>query len=115
MVNCTDTLNFLAAQWAGLGPFIGLATGNPGASNVPENEASGGSPAYARVSTTYSAGTTGTQGGTSVTLNLPEGTYTFALACSEGSGSNMFDNAAITSLVMSTQGQAVVQPSFTQQ
>jgi hypothetical protein len=114
MVACTATLNTLAADYAALGTFVGLATGTPGATTTPANEATGGSPAYARVATTWSPGTTGVQTGTAVTINVAAGTYTFMILCSAGSGTNQIDNCAITSVVMSAQGQIVVTPTYTQ-
>ena len=59
MVNCVNTLNSLAAAYAGYGQYVGIATGLPGSSDVPTNECSGGSPAYSRVPSTWSAGSTG--------------------------------------------------------
>jgi hypothetical protein len=114
MVACTATLNSLASYYAGLGTDIGLATGNPGSSTTPANEASGGSPAYARVATTWSAGTTGVQNGTAVTINVPEGDYDYMILCSGGSGNNQIDNCAITTVIMSAQGQIVCNPVYTQ-
>lgn len=114
MVNCTATLNTLAADYAALGSWIGLATGSPGTSSTPANEASGGSPAYARLATTWSAGSTGVQNGTAVTLNVAAATYTYMLISSSSSGNNMQDNATITSVVMGSQGQIVVTPTFTE-
>jgi hypothetical protein len=114
MVACTATLNTLAADYAALGTFVGLATGAPGATATPANEATGGSPAYARVATTWSAGTTGVQNGTAVTINVAAGTYTYMILASSGSGNNQIDNCAITSVVMSAQGQIVVTPTYTQ-
>jgi hypothetical protein len=114
MVNVTNTLNTMASFYAGLGDFIGLATGNPGSTPTPANEASGGSPAYARVATTFSAGTTGVQNGSAVTLNVPEGNYDFMILASAGSGDNMIDNCPITTVIMSAQGQIVCNPVYTQ-
>lgn len=117
MVTCTATLNVLAADYTGLGSWIGLCTASPGTSPTPGSplvEASGGSPAYARLATTWSAGTTGVQNGTAVTLNVSAATYTYMLVASSSSGNNMFDNASITSVVMGAQGQIVVTPTFTQ-
>jgi len=114
MVTCTATLTSLAAAYAGYGNWIGLATASPGTSSTPTGEASGGSPAYARVQTTWSAGSAGVQSGTAVTINVPAATYTYMLIASSSSGNNMTDNASITSVVMGAQGQIVVTPTFTQ-
>lgn len=114
MVTCVAALNTLAADYAGLGNWIGLATGAPGTSATPANEASGGSPAYARIQTTWSAGTTGVQNGTAVTINVQAATYTYMLTASSSSGNNMADNASITAVTMGAQGQIVVTPTYTQ-
>lgn len=114
MVTCTATLNTLASTYAGLGSFIGVCTASPGTSSTPTGEASGGSPAYARLGTTWSAGTTGVQNGSAVTLNVSAATYTYCLIASASSGNNMQDNASITSVVMGAQGQIVLTPSYTQ-
>jgi hypothetical protein len=114
MVTCTATLNTLALDYVNLGSFIGIATASPGTSPTPTGEASGGSPAYARLATTWSAGTTGVQNGTAVTLNVSAATYTYMLVASSSSGNNMQDNVTITSVVMGAQGQIVVTPTFTQ-
>jgi hypothetical protein len=113
MVTCTATLNTLAATYVGLGTAVGLATGAPGTGPAPSNEATGGSPAYARLATTWSAGTTGVQNGTAVTLNVQAATYSYMLLASSTAGSNMYDNASITSVVMGAQGQIVVTPTIT--
>lgn len=116
MVTSTATLNTLASTYAGLGTWIGLATGAPGTGTTPSNEASGGSPAYARKQTTWSAGTTGVQNGTAVTIDVAAATYTYMILASAATtgAANMVDNASITSVVMGAQGQIVVTPSYTQ-
>lgn len=120
MVTCTATLNTLAADYVALGSWVGLATAAPGTTSVPWTgsavpEATGGSPAYARLTTTWGASSTaGVQNGTAVTLNVSAATYTYMLVASSSSGNNMQDNASITSVVMGAQGQIVVTPTFTQ-
>lgn len=115
MVVCTATLNTLAQDYVNLGNWIGLATGSPGTSSTANNEASGGSPAYARLATTWGTSTTaGVQNGTAVTLNVSAATYTYMLVASSSAGANMQDNASITSVVMGAQGQIVVTPTYTQ-
>lgn len=114
MVTCTATLNSLAAAYAGYGSWVGLATGAPGTTSTPSSEATGGSPAYARKATTWSAGSTGVQNGTAVTIDVAAATYTYVLIASNSSGNNMTDNASITSVVMGAQGQIVVTPTFTE-
>jgi hypothetical protein len=108
------TRQSLANQYATLGTFIGVCTGDPGTTNTPANEASGGSPAYARVATTWTAGSGGVSNGSAVTINVPAATYTYVLLASAATGATMIDKAAITSVVMSAQGQLVVTPTYTQ-
>jgi hypothetical protein len=114
MVTCTATLNALASAYQSYGNWIGLAVGAPGTSAAPSNEASGGSPAYARIQTTWSAGTTGVQNGSAVTINVAAATYTYMLVASSSAGNNMQDNASITAVTMGAQGQIVVTPTYTQ-
>jgi hypothetical protein len=106
------TRQSLAAEYASLGAFFGLATASPGTTSAPANEASGGS--YARVATTWTPGSGGVENGSAVTISANAGTYTYAILCSAGSGSTMIDNAAITSTVLSAAGQIVLTPTFTQ-
>jgi hypothetical protein len=113
MVAVAATKDSLASHYAGLGTWIGLATGNPGSTATPSNEVTGGSPAYARKQTTWSAGTTGVQNGTAVTIDSPAATITYVLVASSSSGNNMIDNATVTSVTLTAQGQVVVTPQFT--
>lgn len=103
----------LADRYGTLGTYIGTATGAPGTSATPSNESTGGSPAYARKATTWSSGSTGTITGTAVTVDVPASTVTHILLASAVSGANMIDNADVTDIVFSAQGQAVVTPTFT--
>jgi hypothetical protein len=108
------TRQSLANQYATLGTWIGVATGNPGTSSAPSNEASGGSPSYARVQTTWTAGSGGVSNGSAVTINVAAATYTYVLLASAQTGSTMIDNASIASVAMSAQGQLVITPTYTQ-
>lgn len=96
-------------------PWIALHTGNPGTTGA--NEATGGSPAYARKQTTFTSGTTGTLSGTAVTIDVPAGTYTHASLHKTAAGtgaSDIIDWVPITSTTLGAQGQIVVTPSFVQ-
>lgn len=110
MVAVLTTRQSLAAYYASLGTYFGLATGSPGSTSTPANEASGGS--YARVATTWTAGSGGAETGSAVTINANAGTYTYGIMCSAVSGNTMIDNCAITSTVLSAAGQIVVSPSI---
>ena len=108
------TRQSLANTYATLGTWIGVCTGDPGTSSTPSNEATGGSPAYARKQTTWTAGSGGVQNGSAVTIDVAAATYTYILLASASTGNTMIDKAAITSVVMSAQGQLVVTPTYTQ-
>lgn len=61
---------------AALGASISLHTGNPGTTGT--NEAAGGSPAYARKTTTWSGGASdGAVNGSPVVFDAPAGEYTW--------------------------------------
>lgn len=108
------TRQALADAYKALGAYVGVATGNPGTSATPANEATGGSPAYARKQTTWTSSTGGVVNGSAVTIDVAAGTYTWILLASAASGANMIDTADVTDVVMSAQGQIVVTPTFTQ-
>jgi hypothetical protein len=104
----------LADTYKTLGTWIGVATGDPGTAAAPANEATGGTPPYARKQTTWTSSTGGVVNGTAVTVDVPTGTFTHILLASAVSGSNMVDKADVTDVVMSAQGQIVVTPTYTQ-
>lgn len=108
------TRQALADSYKTLGTWVGVATGAPGTSATPANEGTGGSPAYARKQTTWTSSTGGLINGTACTIDVPAGTYTHIILASASSGANQIDNADVTDIVMSSQGQIVVTPSYTQ-
>jgi hypothetical protein len=108
------TRQALADTYKTLGTWVGVATGAPGTSATPSNEASGGAPAYARKQTTWTSSTGGVVNGSAVTIDVAAQTYTHILLASAASGANMIDNADVTDVVMSAQGQIVVTPTYTQ-
>ena len=110
----TTTKNSLATYYGTLGAYIGMATGAPGSTATPSNEDTGGSPAYARILTTWGAAAAGAITGSACTINTPAATITYILVASAVSGNNMIDNASVSSVVMSGQGQIVVTPTYTQ-
>lgn len=93
--------------------WVGLHTGSPGAAGTA-NEVSGGSPAYARKQITWTSGSGGALTGTSATIDVPTGTYTYASLWNAASSGSCIDWVAITSTTLGAQGQIVVTPSFTQ-
>jgi hypothetical protein len=108
------TKEALADAYIALGAYVSLHTGDPGTTGA--NEATGGSPAYARQATTWSADSTddGVRAGTQVTIDVPAGTYTYAGLWTAASGGTFIDKVAITSTVLSAQGQIKVTPTYTQ-
>ena len=112
MTNVTATADMLVIDYSAMGNWISLHTGNPGSTSTPANEASGGSPAYARQATTWTvAGSTAT--GSSVTFNVPAGTYSYMGLCSASTGSNMVDWSPISPQVISTQSTITITPLVT--
>lgn len=112
MVNVTATATTLATDYTNLGSYIGLATGNPGSTTTPANEATGGSPSYARQETTWNV--SGTQAlGTEVTFNVPSGTYNYMIFCSAATGNNMIDWAPMSPLEATGQTTITVVPLTT--
>lgn len=104
----------LANKYAALGNWIGVTKGAPGAGPAVANEATGGTPAYARKQTAWTAGTGGVINGTGVTIDLPAGTYTHGIICSAATGANMIDFADFVDVVLATQGQIICTPQFVQ-
>lgn len=114
MTNVTNTQELLVTYYSGLGDYIGLGTssGNPGNTSSPSNEATGGSPAYARIATEWTI--TGPSAlGSSVTINVPPATYSFMLFCSASSGNNQVDWAPITPQVCPNQTTITIVPLAT--
>lgn len=112
MTNVSATAGTLVTDASALGNWIGLCTGTPGSTSAPANEASGGSPVYARQSTTWTvAGSTAT--GSAVTINVAAGTYTYMIVCSGSSGNNMVDWTPITPQVITSQITITITPLWT--
>lgn len=105
------TRTALAAAYVALGAYISLHTADPGTTGT--NEATGGSPAYARKQTTWS-GSTDTRTGSEVTIDVAAGTYTYAGIWSAATSGTFVDKIAITSTTLSAQGQIKVTPSYVQ-
>jgi hypothetical protein len=114
MVNISTTKQSIANYAAGLGHWVGLSTANPGNTATVLNEASGGSPAYARQSTTWtSGGSGGVVNGSAVTINVPAGTFTYAVLCSASTGNYQVDWSQIIAMTTSAQSQIIVTPTYT--
>ena len=77
-------------------------------------EASGGSPAYARKQTTWTAGgSDGVVTGSQVEIDLPAGTYTHVGVFAASSGGTVTEKVAITSTTLGAQGKLLVSPVLT--
>jgi len=107
------TKESLAVAYTNLGAWISLHTADPGTTGT--SEATGGSPAYARKQTTWTAGSSdGVVTGSQVTFDVPAATYAYVGLWSASTGGTFIDKVAITSTTMSAQGQILVTPTFTQ-
>lgn len=96
-----------------LGSYISLHTGDPGVTGA--DEATGGSPAYARKATVWTGGSDdGVVAGSQVTIDVPAGTYTHFGVWSAASGGTYRGGGPITSTAMGAQGQIKVTPTRTQ-
>lgn len=112
MTNVDATADAQVLNYVALGSWIGLATGNPGNTNTPANEAVGGSPAYARQETDWvTSGSTSI--GSPVTINIGPGTYSYMILCSGSSGNNMVDWVPITPQVTAIQTTVTITPLST--
>lgn len=112
MANVDNTNDLVETYVVSLGNWIGLATGNPGSTNSPSNEAIGGSPAYTRQETAWTS-TGATSIGSPVTFNIGPGTYTYMMLCSGSSGNNMVDWVPITPQVAAVQTTVTITPLHT--
>lgn len=107
------TRQTLADAYKNLGSYFGTTTGAPGSTSTPANEATGGSPAYARKQITWVSGTGGNLSVSAPAVcDVPAGTYTHIIFCGGVSGANMLDWADVTDVVMNNQGQVVITPAF---
>jgi hypothetical protein len=112
MVNQLATAQNITNDYTALGNWIGVATGPPGTTATVLNEAVGGSPAYARQATTWTAGVNGTATGSSITLNLPAGTYPYLIMCQSSTGNTLVDWCILnTPIMVSSQAAIQVTPS----
>lgn len=112
MTNVTSTADTMISDYSALGNWVGVFTGAPGNTSTPSNEASGGSPAYARQATSWTvSGSTAI--GASVTINVPAGTYSYMGLFSASSGNNMVDWAPITPQVCTGQTTITITPLAT--
>lgn len=91
--------------------WLSLHTASPGTSGA--NEASGGSPAYARKQTTWgSANSSGVAVGSQVTFDVPAGTYTHVGFWSASTAGTFRGSIDITDEVFAAQGQYLFTPTL---
>lgn len=93
----------------GLGASISLHTADPGTSGA--NEATGGSPAYARKTTTWTGGAVdGSVAGSQVTFDVAAGTYSWI---GIWNGTTFIGGLPLNSpVVLGSQGQVLVTPTL---
>ncbi|WP_327139345.1 phage tail fiber protein [Nocardia sp. NBC_01327] len=106
----TATKNALCTTYSQQGAYISIHTADPGSSGA--NEASGGSPAYARIQTTWGTAASSQITGSAVTINLAAGTYTYAGIWTAATGGTFIDKVAIASTTLGAQGSLIVTPTF---
>lgn len=109
----TTTKNALCTAYANVAAttYVSVHIADP--STTGANEASGGSPAYARVATTWSAPANGQVTGSQVTVNLPAGKYTHAGLWNAATGGTFIDKVAIAETTLGAQGTLLITPTFT--
>lgn len=91
----------------GSGSWISLHTGDPGTTGT--NEATGGSPAYARKQTTWTGGTSdGVVAGSAVSFDVPAGTYTHIGVWSASTAGTFVGGFALSTSTGALPGQATV-------
>lgn len=97
----------------GLGTWVSLHTADPGTTGT--SEATGGSPAYARKQTTWTAGSSdGVVGGSQVTIDGAAGTYThFGIWSASTAGTFVGGAALSSSVTLGAQGQVLLTPTIT--
>lgn len=105
------TRQSLADTYTGLGSWFSVHTG--ATSGTGANEASGGSPAYARKQTTWGSGSAGVTAGSQMTFDLQAATYNRVGMWTAVTAGTFRDAAAMTSTVLSAQGQILVTPTIT--
>ncbi len=105
------TRQVLADAYTGLGSWFSIHTG--ATSGTGANEASGGTPAYARKQTTWGAGANGVTSGSQMTFDLQAGTYNRVGFWNAVTAGTFRDACAMTSTILSVQGQILVTPTIT--
>lgn len=103
-----------AVAVTGLGGWLSVHTSDPGTTGA--NEATGGTPTYARKQTTWTPGAAdGVSTGSMVTIDVPPGTYTHAGQWSAAVAGTFVQGVAFpTPIVATEQGQINLTPTDTE-
>lgn len=112
--NATNELNSALTKivTTNAAKYISLHTASPGTTGA--NELTGGSPAYARVATTWGSVTGGSVTGSQVTLNVPASTITHWGIWDAVSGGNYYDGGTLPfSQTYGSQGTYLLTPTLT--
>ncbi len=92
--------------------YLSLHTGDPGTTGA--SEATGGSPAYARLALTWGSASSGVISATQVSFNAPAGTYSYVGYWSAATSGTFFGGAALaTAQTLSSQGVVQITPTLT--
>ncbi|CDZ89074.1 phage tail fiber protein [Rhodococcus ruber] len=101
----------VAVAATGQGSWISLHTADP--TTVGNNEVTGGSPAYARKQTTWTAGSSdGTVVGTEVEFDVPAGTFTHISCWTAVTGGTFQWSQSISGTTFPGQGKLRITPMF---
>ena len=96
-----------ATAVTGLGNWISLHTSDPGTTGA--GEASGGSPAYARKQTTWTAGSAdGVVNGSAVSFDVPAGTYGYVGIWTAATAGTFVGGFALSTSTGALPGQTTV-------
>lgn len=107
------TLDTAALAKTALGAWISLHVDTVGTDG--SNEATGGSPAYAREETTWDLGaTSGEVVGTEVVFDVPAGTYTHFGIWTASTGGVYIDGGEIAETTLASQGTINLTPTVTE-
>lgn len=113
MTNVNTSKDVAANAVVAQGPWIACFTGSPGQTTA--NEVSGGSPAYARKSTTWTnaTGGTGLATGSVVEFDIPPGTsVTYVGYCTGATGANCYEWVDSADISFTPQGKLRVTPKY---
>ncbi|MEC3955795.1 hypothetical protein VMT65_22370 [Nocardia sp. CDC153] len=116
-ISVNATKNVLANAYAGIAGsnvvYVSVHVNDPGSTGI--NEASGGSPAYARKPSTWGAVVNGQVTGSQVAIDLPANTYNYAglWKTATGGQADFIDKVAIAPTTLGAQGQLLITPTFT--